>query len=70
MRHLLPALGAALAFTFGAQASAQQAQPAASVPRDPFFWLGEINKATAVINTDEGLLDKSMAPRWRPAWPR
>lgn len=63
MRQLLPALGAALAFTLGAQASAQQAQPAASPPRDPFFWLGEINKATAVINTDEGLLDKSMAPR-------
>ena len=32
-------------------------------PRDQFFWLGEMNKATAVINTDEGLLDKSMAPR-------
>ena len=31
--------------------------------RDEFFWLGEMNKATAVINTDEGLLDKSMAPR-------
>jgi argininosuccinate lyase len=37
------------------------AQPASA--RDEFFWLGEINKATAVINTDEGLLDKSMAPR-------
>ncbi len=24
--------------------------------RDEFFWLGEINKASAVINTDEGLL--------------
>ncbi|OZI62427.1 argininosuccinate lyase [Bordetella genomosp. 11] len=51
-----------------AQGSAP-AQPAASgkltkAPgRDEFFWLGEINKATAVINTDEGLLDKSMAPR-------
>jgi argininosuccinate lyase len=32
-------------------------------PRDEFFWLGEINKATLVINTDEGLLDKAMAPR-------
>ncbi|AMH43018.1 MULTISPECIES: argininosuccinate lyase [Burkholderiaceae] len=32
-------------------------------PHDEFFWLGEINKATVVINTDEGLLDKSMAPR-------
>jgi len=30
-------------------------------PRDEFFWLGEINKATAVINLDEGLLDRSMA---------
>ena len=30
--------------------------------RDDFFWLGEINKATAVINTDEGLLDKSLSP--------
>ncbi|MCP1576622.1 hypothetical protein J2S30_005001 [Herbaspirillum rubrisubalbicans] len=29
---------------------------------DEFFWLGEINKASAVINTDEGLLDKSMTP--------
>ena len=28
--------------------------------RDDFFWIGEINKATAVINTDEGLLDKSL----------
>lgn len=32
-------------------------------PRDQFFWLGEINKATAVINTDEGLLDKAKAPK-------
>ncbi len=30
--------------------------------RDEFFWLGEINKASAVINTDEGLLDRSMVP--------
>ena len=32
-------------------------------PRDEFFWLGEMNKASAVINTDEGLLDKGLAPR-------
>ena len=68
MRHFLPALGAALVFSLGSQAAlAQQAPaaPAAAKPpaHDPFFWLGEINKATAVINTDEGLLDKSMAPR-------
>jgi argininosuccinate lyase len=44
------------------------AQPAPAAPatapvHDDFFWLGEINKASAVINTDEGLLDRSMAPR-------
>jgi len=38
---------------------AQQKAPA----RDEFFWLGQMNKATAVINTDEGLLDKAIAPR-------
>src|SRR5437868_1576847 len=37
--------------------------PAPAPARDEFFWLGEMNKATAVINTDEGLLDKSIAPR-------
>ena len=31
--------------------------------RDQFFWLGQINKASAVINTDEGLLDPSKAPK-------
>ena len=30
--------------------------------KDEFFWLGQINKATAVINIDEGLLDRSIAP--------
>lgn len=30
--------------------------------RDEFFWLGQINKATAVINTEEGLLDKKLTP--------
>ena len=34
----------------------------AATPRDEFFWLGEINKASAVINTQQGLLDKSLAP--------
>lgn len=28
----------------------------AASPRDNFFWLGQINKASAVINTEEGLL--------------
>ncbi|CAM3584787.1 argininosuccinate lyase [Bordetella sputigena] len=50
--------------TPAAPAQAAVAKRAAKAPgRDEFFWLGEINKATAVINTDEGLLDKSMAPR-------
>ncbi|MGE4526978.1 MAG: argininosuccinate lyase [Rhodospirillaceae bacterium] len=35
----------------------------APATRDEFFWLGEINKATAVINTDEGLLDKTLSPK-------
>jgi argininosuccinate lyase len=50
--------------TSPATASAPGAKPSAkAATRDEFFWLGEINKATAVINTDQGLLDKSMAPR-------
>ena len=52
----------ALALVFAAYAITAAAQP--SPPRDEFFWLGEINKATAVINTDEGLLDKAVAPRF------
>jgi len=31
--------------------------------RDDFYWLGQINKASAVINTEQGLLDKAAAPR-------
>lgn len=58
MRHPLTTLPLALALSLASMGASAQ-QP----PRDPFFWLGEINKATAVINTDEGLLDKSMAPR-------
>lgn len=54
------ALAAALCAAFhAAPALAQTAPPA----RDEFFWLGEMNKATAVINTEQGLLDKAMAPR-------
>lgn len=55
MRRFALALAAAL------QAVAAAAQPAPV--RDEFFWLVEINKATAVINTDEGLLDKSLGAR-------
>lgn len=31
--------------------------------RDDFYWLGQINKASAVINSEEGLLDPALAPR-------
>jgi argininosuccinate lyase len=57
MRLLASALPAVVLLT-ASPAFAQQ-----TPPRDEFFWLGEINKATVVINTDEGLLDKTMAPR-------
>ncbi|MEU6698971.1 argininosuccinate lyase [Pseudonocardia sp. NPDC046786] len=30
--------------------------------RDEFFWLAEINKATTVINSEDGLLDPAMVP--------
>ncbi|KAF1049986.1 MAG: Argininosuccinate lyase [Xylophilus sp.] len=51
---------AAACLLAGLGAAAQQPAPA---PRDEFFWLGQINKATAVINTEAGLLDRALAPR-------
>lgn len=73
-RIALAAALCALSVGLQAPASAQGAAPAAAAPavaapaapraapRDEFYWLGQMNKATAVINTDEGLLDKSMTP--------
>ena len=52
-------LGLLLSITLGLPAIAQQK----IAGRDEFFWLGQINKATVVINTDEGLLDKALAPK-------
>jgi len=49
---------AALTLSVHLATASAQAAPV----QDEFFWLGEINKASAVINTDEGLLDKSIAP--------
>ena len=49
-----------LALAAGMAGSAFAEDP--KMNRDEFFWLGEMNKATAVINTDEGLLDKTLAP--------
>lgn len=50
------------AFALVLCAGAASAQTRQATVRDEFYWLGEMNKATAVINTDEGLLDKSMTP--------
>ncbi len=57
-----PQAGAPAPAPESSPASAAPARPAAAPPRDEFFWLGEINKASAVINIDQGLLDKSLAP--------
>lgn len=48
---------------FHAQAAAAQ-DPAGpdAPPRDEFFWLGQMNKASLVINSQEGLLDPALAP--------
>jgi len=51
-------LGLILTTALAAPAASQNAPK-----RDEFFWLGEINKASAVINTQEGLLDPALAPR-------
>nr|WP_047579962.1 argininosuccinate lyase [Methylobacterium sp. ZNC0032] len=40
----------------------QPAQPKEPV-RDEFFWLGEMNKASTVINAEQGLLDRALAPK-------
>ena len=52
-------LGLLLSITLGLPAIAQQK----IAGRDEFFWLGQINKATVVINSDEGLLDKAIVSR-------
>ncbi len=64
----MTSLKAVLAATLIAATPPAMAQPSApsahtASHRDEFFWLGEINKATAIINTDEGLLDRTLAPR-------
>lgn len=44
-------------------ARAQQATSPKEPARDEFFWLGEINKASTIINAEQGLLDRALAPR-------
>ncbi len=57
MRKILLQLGTALMCALPATAMAQSAPV-----RDAFYWLGEINKASAVMNTEEGLLDPALTP--------
>ncbi|MFU0841176.1 MAG: argininosuccinate lyase [Burkholderia sp.] len=55
----------------GPAAAAADARPwSGAVPRDEFFWLSEINKATFVINTKQGLLDPAKAAEWARAQER
>ncbi len=56
-RALAPGLCLALA-AWATPGAAQDAD------RDEFYWLGEINKASLVINTEQGLLDKARAPEF------
>ena len=66
MRRWMLMVGVAAMCCATVPLAAQPAGPPASqnAPRrDPFFWLGEINKASAVINSEEGLLDPALAPR-------
>lgn len=49
-------IGALLAMLLTATAQA--------APRDNFYWLGQINKASVVINTDEGLLTAEQGTRF------
>lgn len=51
------ALGSALAGFAGIASAQDQTET-----RDEFFWLSQINKATIVINSQEGLLDPALAP--------
>src|SRR5690606_22677150 len=54
---LVPALCVALA-AWSSTGVAQEKK------RDEFYWLGQINKASLVINTEQGLIDKALAPRF------
>ena len=54
MLLMLPLLGILGGAYFPESAEAAESWP----PRDNFFWLGQINKASDIINTDENLLTK------------
>lgn len=54
--------GVLLAGAFACLPGIVTAQTQQAAERDEFFWLGEINKASIVINSEEGLLDTELAP--------
>ena len=60
---MLPLLGILGGAYFPEPAEAAEPWP----PRDNFFWLGQINKASDIINTDENLLTKEEGKRFAAA---
>ena len=60
---LLPLLGVLGGAYFPEPAEAKEPWP----PRDNFFWLGQINKASDIINTDEHLLTQEEGRRFAAA---
>ena len=63
MLLMLPLLGILGGAYFPEPAEAAESWP----PRDNFFWLGQINKASDIINTDENLLTKEEGRRFAAA---
>lgn len=63
MPGLKPLAPALLLAAICLPAFAQQPAPPKETVRDEFFWLGEINKASTVINAEQGLLDRALAPK-------
>ncbi len=63
MPGLKPLAPALLLAALCLPALAQQPAPSKEPVRDEFFWLGEMNKASTVINAEQGLLDRSLAPK-------
>ena len=63
MSGLKPLAAALLLAVIALPAHAQQPAPPKEPVRDEFFWLGEINKASTVINAEQGLLDRALAPK-------
>lgn len=58
-----PLAAALLLAAIALPAHAQQPALPKEPVRDEFFWLGEINKASTVINAEQGLLDRVLAPK-------